>query len=73
MQIEHEKARQWRERHRLSREALARLSGYSVLAIYWMERGQSARGQPVWPNIWRRYKLVCAGIDHQLKSEEFNW
>ena len=72
--MEHELARRWRERHKLSRPKLAELTGYSPLAIYWMERGLSARGKPVWPQVWQRYKMACAAVHARLTADmEFSW
>ena len=69
---ESQRAHEWRKRNRLSRQKLADLTGYSPLTIYWMERGP-ARGKPVWPTIWRRYKRACAGAALVLQGKEFDW
>jgi Helix-turn-helix domain len=36
------RARAWRERQGLTVEELSRLTGYTVRAIYWFERGEQA-------------------------------
>ena len=85
---EHVKARQWRERLNLTPKQLADLSGYAVPTIWWFERGltpprtkkhvageaKAPRERQIsWVN-WLRYKLVCAGVDAQLKSgRAFEW
>jgi hypothetical protein len=70
---ESQRAHEWRKRNRLTRQRLGELTGYSPLAIYWMERGLSARGTPIWPAIWRRYKMACAAAQASLKGQEFDW
>ena len=80
MQPEHEKAKAWREKHGLSIDQLAELTGYGRRSLYWMERGQSppnaTRAKPAkvasW--IWHRYRMICAGVEAQLASgKKFDW
>ncbi len=76
-----DKARQWRERHNLSRVQLADLVGYTDKAIYWFERGQSPpngkstsrKAGPIAEWVWRRYMMACAGVDAQLDGRKFDW
>jgi DNA-binding XRE family transcriptional regulator len=74
---EHLKAKRWRERFNLSRDQLAELTGYSAVSIWWYERGEtppdsSGHRYAVDPNVWRRYRLCCAAVAHQLQ-ESFTW
>lgn len=71
MTPEHDNARLWREAHRWSREELAALSGYSIAQIVDLEAGVNrGSGTEISPRVWRRYKLVCAGIEAR---GNFNW
>lgn len=76
---EHEKARAWRERHGLSLDQLATLSGYTRQALYWMERGLTPpdRSNPkraIASWVWKRYKNICAGVDSQIRAGKvFDW
>jgi hypothetical protein len=69
------KAKWWRTNVvKLRAMELAQLTGYSVPAIYLMERGISADGRLVRPWVWRRYKMACAGVEYQvLHGREFEW
>lgn len=59
---------------RLTVQELADLTGYSTLAIYLMERGITSSGSLVKPWAWRRYKMACAGVEHQLLNGfSFEW
>jgi predicted transcriptional regulator len=75
----HEQAKSWRESLNLSMAELARLSGYSAVAISWFERGTTpprtnkhvagmAKSGRIKGAVWKRYRNVCAGIDAQLKN-----
>jgi DNA-binding XRE family transcriptional regulator len=81
---EHHRARQWRDRHGLSTRELAELTGYSVEAIFWFEKGltppnRNAKGgrakdrkHKAW--VMLRYRLACAAIDQQLRTgKTFDW
>lgn len=77
---EHEKARRWRANHQLTPEKLAELTGYSVSAIYWFERGEtppsrhvSATKGKITPWVWQRYKRACEGVDAELSGRKFKW
>jgi hypothetical protein len=69
------KARWWRTNVvKLRVMELAQLTGYSVPAVYLMERGITAEGRLVRPWAWRRYKMACAGVEYQLlHGREFEW
>jgi len=76
---EHKRARLWRIRNDLSVDQLAELTGYHRATIYLMERGVTAATSTrdhdtIDPQVWQRYKLVCAGVEAQLRSgKKFNW
>ena len=76
---EHEKAKAWRVKRNLSIPELAELTGYGPRNIAWLEKGLTApNGQtgakPVAPWIWQRYRMMCGGVEAQLRSgKEFNW
>ena len=75
----------WRESLNLSIADLARLSGYSEVALRWMEKGLTPprtnrhmagkmKSGKIPEAVWKRYRNVCAGIDAQLKNgQRFNW
>lgn len=81
----HEHARRWRESLNLSIAELARLSGYSEIAIRWAEKGitpprtaahiagkQKSKAIP--DAVWKRYRNVCAGVEAQIKAgKQFNF
>lgn len=70
----HEQARAWRERRKLSIQALSDLTGYSVPAIYAFERG--SRGASEVHSEWtmHRYRMACSGAERQIKSgRAFEW
>lgn len=79
MAKEHEKARTWRVRHELTPQRMSDLIGYSIEAIYAMERGEAPAGKgvkrgPVRSNVWRRYKCACAAVDAHLRlAHNFDW
>jgi transcriptional regulator with XRE-family HTH domain len=71
---EHEKAKEWRLRRKLSIEQLSELTGYSVPAIYAFERG--SRGAAERHSDWtlQRYRAACSGAERQIKSgRAFEW
>jgi len=80
-----DKARQWRESLNLSIAELARLSGYSQVSLYWLERGLTPprtaahiagkqKSKKIPDQVWQRYKNVCAGVDAQIKAgRSFNF
>ena len=58
----------------LTQEQLAPLIGYSVETVSYMEFGVTRRGKPYPAKAWRRYRLACSGIDHEIRhSKRFNW
>lgn len=76
----YQQARAWRERHDLTPEQLSGLTGYSVSAIYWFERGETppsrksptnAGGIADW--VWLRYRRACQGVDAELNGSKFRW
>lgn len=71
---EYEKARLWREALNLTPAELGELLGYSVESILWFEKGMTPpRGnsdRAIKPWIWQRYKLCCAGLDAQRRSDQ---
>lgn len=73
-------ARAWREKHNLTRQALAERIGYAPETIYWMELGKTPPGRsgrktagPVKPWVWLRYQRACQGLDAELKGVKFTW
>ena len=73
-------AREWRERHGLTRAQLAEATGYASMTIYWMERGETPPGRggdgnshPIQPWVWLRYQRACQGLDAELKGVKFSW
>jgi len=80
---EYERAAAWRASHGLSRQALAEAIGYSSIAIYWFERGETppsrnmksgSESREIKSWVWRRYKMACAGLTAELKrKKEFDW
>lgn len=76
---EHERAKAWRIKRKLSQAQLAELTGYGVRMIYWLELGQappngSSKARPVTPWVWQRYKRMCQGVEAELRSgKTFDW
>lgn len=77
---QHEKAQAWRKRRGLTVEKLAELTGYGPRAVMWLEQGLSppnasrAKAAPVAEWVWQRYRMMCAGVEAQLKtSKKFDW
>lgn len=70
----HEQAKTWRIRRKLSHEQLSELTGYSVPAIYALERGSRGAGEAHSEWTMQRYKMACSGAERQLKSgRAFEW
>lgn len=70
----HEQAKSWRERRKLTREQLSELTGYSVDAIRQLEAGKRFGGATHSEWTVQRYKMACSGADRQLKSgRAFEW
>lgn len=76
------RARAWRLKQNLTVDALSELSGYSVSAIFWMEKGlsppQPHRGRStsrsVNPYAFQRYRRVCHSVQTQIRSgKPFDW
>ena len=76
---EHEKAKAWRTRRKLTIPQLAELTGYGPRSIMWFEQGLSppngqSRAKPVAPWVWQRWRMMCAGAEAQLRSgKTFDW
>ena len=59
---EHELAKAWRNKSKLTLDQLADLTGYSREAVHLFERGRNSVGKPHAPHAWRRYKLSCLAV-----------
>lgn len=70
---DYEKARNWRERRRLSRPQLSALTGYSLSSINDFELGfvRGDRARPISASAMRRYRMVLAAISHGLEAWDF--
>lgn len=67
-------AKAWRQRRGLTHEQLAELSGYTLSMIYKFEAGFQRPGIEHSEFVWQRYRMVCAGIEAQLRSGRvFEW
>ena len=73
------KAKQWRKARGFTLDELAHLSGYSVSAIVWFERGITPAGTPTDRYAWTRFKRICHSIDADARLappsffDNFNW
>ena len=63
------RARAWRDGLGLSRQRLAKLTGFSAASIRCFESG-TIRGHPIGPAAWQRYRLCCAAV---ARETEFDW
>lgn len=72
---EYERAKFWRTNvARMTVAELAEATGYTIEAVYLMERGMASTGRKVKPWVWKRYKMACAGVDAALRETRvFNW
>ena len=76
---EHEKAKAWRTRRKLTIPQLAELTGYGPRSIMWLEQGLSppngqSGAKPVAPWVWHRYRRMCHGVEALLRSgKDFEW
>jgi hypothetical protein len=60
----------WRLSHGLSRNALSRLTGYSVAHIRNMEAGiNHATGRPIPARSFIRYRMACAAVHAGLEFD----
>jgi hypothetical protein len=67
-----ELAKEWRTRNRYSRPQLSELTGYSPSAIQDIEEAiYRSPPHPVSPEVMRRYRLICAAVEHKLTDWEF--
>jgi len=73
------KAQTWRESLNLSIVDLSRLSGYSKVSIYWLEKGLTPprtakhiagkqKSKKIPEKVWQRFRNVCAGVEAQLRA-----
>ena len=72
----HEKARAWREKHKLTLAELSELTGYSVIAIRKFEAGHrnASKGEQHSEWVMHRFRMACAGAERQLKTgRAFEW
>lgn len=74
---QHERAKAWRLSRDLSIADLAKLTGYSVPAIYKFEAGYRQDERQKWRHsewVWQRYRMACSGVEAQLTSGQvFGW
>lgn len=83
---QHERAHLWRTSRKLTVAELSVLTGYSIEAVYAMERGitplryatagkpHKGKAKPVEEWVWLRYKNACRGVEHQLRTgKEWDW
>lgn len=76
MPTDHGRAQAWRKRNNWTLDQLSVLTGYSVSAILWMERGVTPAGTPTNEYAWHRYRRVCHSVEietSQGKQFAFNW
>jgi transcriptional regulator with XRE-family HTH domain len=67
---EHERARHWREACGMTRQELSELTGYSLRQIVLFEKGETNTGDPIAPEAWKRYRLICAAV---MAGLDFDW
>ena len=77
---ESEQAKTWRERNNWSAKELAQMTGYSFKSIYIFEQGFATRKKgrrtvkiDITPAAWKKYRLICAGIEAEKKGKTFSW
>lgn len=69
---EPQRARHWRETVvKLSREQLAKRTGYSVTAIQIFERGKNWLDVKATENAWKKYRMACAAVHVGVNG--FDW
>lgn len=69
---ESERALYWRKHVvKLTREQLAKRTGYSVTAIQIFERGRNWLDVDATENAWKKYRLACAAV--HLGVHHFDW
>lgn len=71
MTAENDRAREWRQFHRISRRELALFTGFSESSIVDFERGTRHDGTPIDPKAWKRYRLACAAVSAGVT--DFDW
>lgn len=78
---EFKRAQEWREGLGMSKGELGAAIGYSEMAIYWFERGETppdrnmksgSTSREIKPWVWQRYKMACAGFAAS-KRKKFDW
>lgn len=70
---QHEKARAFIKRHRLRREEVSELTGYSKSAVLDFLNGESRTKppRPIDPKAFKRFRLALGAVTHGLKDWEF--
>jgi hypothetical protein len=67
-------AKEWRLRRKLTAQQLAEMSGYTESMIWKFEAGFQRPGVEHSEFVWQRYRLICAGIEAQMRSgRTFEW
>ena len=83
----HEKAKAWRIKRGLTPEQLETATGYSAIAIYWFERGETppqrnakggnASNREIKEWVWKRWERACGDVDAEIvgrkKGQAFAW
>lgn len=76
------RAKAWRLKQSFTVDRLSELSGYSVSAIFWMEKGLSppqphrgrATSRAVNVYAFQRYRRVCHSVQTETRSgKAFDW
>ena len=77
---EHERAKQWRKKHGWTLDQLSELTGWSVSALIWFERGQSPpkagtkTPQKLNRYSWERFKRTCHSVSVENRTKkQFDW
>lgn len=67
------RAKAWRKSRGLSQQKLGGLTGYCAATISDFENGVTRDMKTaIKPAMWRRYRLACAAVDHDLHLT-FDW
>ena len=82
MTPEHERAKAWRKKHGWTLDQLSELTGWSVSAIIWFERGAmppdkregSDKPRPMNAYSWARYRRTCHSVAVETRTKKpFDW
>jgi hypothetical protein len=69
-----QQAKAWRLKRNLTVPQLAKLSGYTESMVWKFEAGYARPGLEHSEWVWQRYRMICAGIEAQLRSgRAFEW